>query len=242
MTALDFTRRSSTPELMDIEECGFDDYRTVMAQLAHVNVLSMTHRPTLRFLDDLVDKGLAPADRPLGIVDVASGYGDMLREVDRWATRRGVAVDLAGVDLNPMAARAAAEATPSGRPIRWITDDVFEYRPDRPIDVITSAQFTHHLDDEQVKRFMLWMEATASTGWFISDLHRHKFSYHFFRIWTRVFGYHRLMQYDGPVSISRSFRPDEWHRLVDEAGLGAAGVTVHRHFPFRLCVGRLKTR
>ena len=61
------------------------------------------------------------ADRPLVVVDVGSGYGDMLRRIAIFAEQRGVAVDLIGVDLNPLAATTAARATPPGPPIRYLT-------------------------------------------------------------------------------------------------------------------------
>ena len=44
------------------------------------------------------------------ILDVGSGYGDMLRLIDRWARARSLDVRLLGLDRNPWAARAAERA------------------------------------------------------------------------------------------------------------------------------------
>ena len=101
MAALDFSRRSMTPELMDTEVTGFEEFRDCLIDLERVNFWTMTYRPMMAFLDRLVAAGLVPKDRPLVILDAGSGYGGMLRKIDDWAAKRGIAVDLTGIDLNP---------------------------------------------------------------------------------------------------------------------------------------------
>ena len=161
------SERIMMPELMDSEETDLDTFRACLIDLARVNQLTLAYRPTLNFLDRLFNSGRLPKDRALVIVDVGSGYGDMLRKVDRWAARRGINVKLIGLDLNPWSARSATEATPKNHPIRWVTANVFDFRPDEPIDVIMSSLFTHHLDNASLVRFVAWMEANAGTAWFV---------------------------------------------------------------------------
>jgi SAM-dependent methyltransferase len=187
-------------------------------------------------------EGRLPSDRKLRIVDVGSGYGDLLRRIDRWAARRKVPVDLVGIDLNPWSARAAAEVTAPGRPIRFVTDDVFAYRPRRPIDLVVSSQLAHHLDDEALPRFLAWMEETVRLGWYVADLRRHALPYHFFKLWARLAGWHRFVQHDGPVSIARSLTPEEWRHAVRAAGLDASAVSIARRLPFRIEVSRVRPR
>jgi SAM-dependent methyltransferase len=239
MTAIDFTRRSTADELMDTEPVGFEEFRACLVDLGRVNRLTLAYRPTLAFLDRLVARGL-PRGRPLEVVDVGSGYGDMLRKIDAWAARRGVAVSLTGVDLNPWSRRAAAEATPPGQPITWVTADAFAYAPQSGIDVVLCSLFTHHLSDRLVARFLGWMEANARLGWFVNDLHRHPLPYHVFRRWARLARWHRFVQHDGPVSIARAFATTDWQRLIVEAGLDATAVEIEWWVPFRLSVGRFK--
>lgn len=240
MPVLDFSRRAEIPELMDTEACGFEEFRACLRDLERVNAWTFTYRPLIVFLDRLTKSGALPTDRPLAIVDVGSGYGGMLRRIDRWAGERGIAVDLSGVDLNPWSAKAAAEATPPGRPIRWVTADLFAYRPERGIDLVVSSQFTHHLDDAGLVRFLGWMEETARVGWFIGDLHRHWLPYHFFRLWSRAAGWHRFVRHDGPVSIARAFTGADWRRLLALAGIPGGAARIRWWMPFRLCVERAK--
>src|SRR5580698_3870892 len=106
-TQIDFSRRVSPrelPELMD-GNCSYEDFRDCLRSLETVNRWLRGYRPTLAWLDRL-PLGLRD---PVHTVDVGSGGGDLLRQIARLARRRGIAVRLSGIDLNPYAARAAAE-------------------------------------------------------------------------------------------------------------------------------------
>lgn len=240
VTATDFSRRAATPELMDTEDVAYADFRACLQDLARVNRLTLAYRPTLAFLDNMVASGRAPPGRPLSILDAGCGFGDTLRRIDRWAQRRGVPVRLTGVDLSQHAMRAAAEATPPARPIRWLRADISTCRPEGGIDLIVSSLFAHHLDDRALIGFIAWMEATARIGWFVNDLHRHPLPYHAFRLWAGAARWHRFVRHDGPVSITRAFVPADWHRLLDEAGVPRGAAAVRWRMPFRLCVARLR--
>jgi hypothetical protein len=86
---------------------------------------------------------------------------DLLRAIHSWATRRGLMLVLSGIDLNPRSAIEAVAATPTGtvtRRIAWETGDVFDQAPEPKPDFVVSSQFAHHLTDDQVVAFLLWLE------------------------------------------------------------------------------------
>ena len=238
---MDFSRRSPDTELMDTEPVGAEDFRRCLADLATVNRVTLAHRPTLTFLSRATRRR-PPGPLGTSVLDVAYGHGDMTRAIRRWADRRGLAVALSGVDLNPHSATAARAATPDAMRIDYRTGDVFGFDPDPRPDYVVSSLFTHHLGDADVVRFLQWMERTARLGWFVNDLHRHRLPYEGFRILSRAMRWHRFVQHDGPVSITRAFVPADWDRLLAEAGIdaGPEGARVRRVAPWRLCVARLK--
>lgn len=240
MTTLDFATRVLAPEIMDEQTHPYEEFQACLVDLARMNRLTLAYRPTLAFLDRLVPR--FPHGRPLEIVDVGCGYGDLLREIDAWATRRGVEVSLTGVDLSPWSRRAAVHATAPDRPIRWVTADALQYAPPAGIDVVVSSQFTHHLSDAQVVQFVEWMERTARLAWHVSDLHRHRIPYDLFRTLTSVTKFHPWISHDGCVSIGRAFDRADWCRLVEAAGLDASAVRIEWWVPFRLSVGRRRPR
>lgn len=231
---LDFTRRAALVEWMDDDDVDLKTFDGCLKDLSRVNVVTLAHRPTLNFLRDIAEAGLWPKDRPLRILDVGSGHGDSLRAIDRWAARRGLAVSLTGVDRNPWAASSAAAATPPGRPIRWVTADVFDY--EEPADLILSALFTHHLDDGQLAQFLAWMNQKAIIGWLINDLLRDRVAYFGFSILARLMVWHPFVRHDGPISIRRAFRPGDWRLALKAAQV--EGARIYRCFPFRLCVSK----
>ncbi|HEY0784925.1 MAG TPA: methyltransferase domain-containing protein [Acidobacteriaceae bacterium] len=234
----DFSVRAQLSEHMD-EPCTYDEFRDCLQDLAQVNRLTLAYRPTRIWLDRLLASRNLPGT-PLHIVDVGCGQGDMLRMVARWAQRRGIRVQLTGIDLNPYAARAAAEQTPASMGIEWLSSDAFSYTPPSDIDVVISSLFTHHLADTEIVGFLVWMEAVARKGWFINDLHRGRTAFHVFRVLARAARWHPFVQHDGPVSIRRAFAPADWEHSCAQAGLEPGTVRIEQFWPARLCVGRIR--
>jgi hypothetical protein len=149
-------------------------------------------------------------------------------------------VELTGLDLNPDATAIAAEASGGANRIHWVTADVFSYSARSRPHLIVSSLFTHHLADADVVRFLQWMERNAELGWFINDLSRAPIPYHLFRWFSKVAGLHPFVQHDGPVSIARSFVPEDWQRFCAAAGLDGSDFSIQRFKPARLCVSRRK--
>ncbi|HEX7663627.1 MAG TPA: methyltransferase domain-containing protein [Polyangiaceae bacterium] len=236
---MNFHERLQQDEWMDTEVVPFEEFRACLVDLTRVNRLTLAYRPTLAFFDHLLPR-IEKLGRPLEVVDVGSGYGDMLRAIAEWASKHGVDVSLTGVDMNPWSARAAREATPRGRNIEWVTADAFAYRPPAGIDVVVSSLFTHHLTDDQVVKFLAWSEKSARLGFFVNDLHRHPLPYHFFLRFAKAARFHRFVQHDGPISIARAFEPSDWRRLLAEAGIAQDAAKISWKVPFRLTVERIK--
>jgi len=223
------------PELMD-GDCSYEDFRGCLRSLEQVNRWLLGYRPTIAWL-----KRLPHGWRdPVHIVDVGSGGGDLLRQIAAWARRSGIAVQLTGIDLNPYAARAAAESTAKELRIAWVTGDALVYRPEKPVDIVVSSLMAHHLEDEEIVELLRWMEATAQVGWFINDLERSEWSCRMFGWVVGMVEWHRFVRHDGPVSFRRAFREKDWVRLLAAAEVPREAVTVEHWRPGRLCVGRWK--
>jgi SAM-dependent methyltransferase len=236
---LDFSRRaelSELPELMD-EPCSREVMRACLCDLARVNRWFLAYRPVLTWLDSL---GLRANSGPVRILDVGCGYGDGLRRIEQWATERKIPVELTGCDLNPDTIAIAAEASPATSRIKWIAADVFSNRNQRPLDIVVSSLFTHHLSEPQIVHFLTWMESNAQAGWFINDLSRASIPYRLFKAFAKAANLHPFVQHDGPVSIARAFIPEDWRRMCAAAGLAEPDISIRSFTPARLCVARQK--
>jgi SAM-dependent methyltransferase len=228
---IDLASRVRRDEQMDHPSLDPAVYAAVLNDLARVNAWTFTHRATLAWLDEVA------AGRPaFRLLDVGFGQGDMLRAIAKWARRRGIAVDLVGVDLNPNSEAIARAATPENLPIEYRTGDYLDVPG--PFDLIVSSLVAHHMSDDELDAFLRFMEAEAELGWFVNDLHRLAFPYYGFGLLCRLLRVHPIVREDGQTSIARSFREEDWRAILDRAGLGEGTARIVRRFPFRLCVER----
>ncbi len=235
--AHNFDQRAELTELMD-EPCSYAEFRDCLRDLMRVNRTVFTYRPTLEWLEQF----WGTSQEPLHIVDVGCGAGDMLRRIEQTARKRKVAVRLTGLDRNPYAARAAKEFGRHDNEIDWVTCDMNAYRPAAKVDLVISSLFTHHLADEEIVEFLLWMERVADRGWFVNDLRRGRVPYYAFTLLSNVVHWHRFVRHDGPVSVRRSFSPEDWHAYIRATGLSAQEINIYGKRPGRLCVSRVKPR
>jgi SAM-dependent methyltransferase len=218
--------------------CAYEELRGCLRDIARVNRLTFAYRPTIDWLDH-VYAVMPLQDKPLHIVDVGCGSGDMLRRIHRWAGDRHLPVVLTGIDLNSHAIRAAREVTLPGT-ATFLAGDALEFKPSTGIDLVISSLLTHHLRDGEIVEFLRWMESTARMGWFVNDLHRQAVPYHFFKAISRFTRWHPFVKHDGPVSILRSFRAEDWLALCRAAGLADQAYLIREYWPARLCVARLR--
>lgn len=225
--------RARAEEQMDDPALDPDVYAQVLRDLARVNKVTLAPRPTLDFL-----RRAAAGMERFRLLDIGFGHGDMLRRIARWTRRRGVEVELIGVDLNPRSQRIARAATPAGLAIEYRTGDYREV--EEPLDFVVSSLVAHHMSEAELIHFLRFMEEQAGRGWLINDLHRHAFAFHTYPLLARVLGVHRIVREDGRLSIARAFRPGDWRALLAQAGVPVGAARIVRRFPFRLCVERLR--
>ena len=225
--------RSREAELMDADDLDPATYADVLADLAQVNRLTLSGRPTLNFLA----RALGEAKR-FRLLDVGFGHGDMLRRIARWAQARGIAAELVGIDLNPNSAAVATAATPPEMRIDWRTGDYADLAGGG-FDIVLSSFVAHHMSDDQLIAFLRFMEAESARGWLVNDLHRHRFAHLGFPLLAALMRWHPIVRHDGRLSIARSFRRDDWRDLLARAGVADVARIVRR-FPFRLCVERVR--
>jgi SAM-dependent methyltransferase len=236
----DFSQRASLaeyPELMD-QPCSYEELRDCLRSIASVNRLTRAYRPTLEWLNH-VYRVLPRQSRPVHIVDVGCGFGDMLRRVHDWAEEKRLPVTLTGIDINRDAIRAAREATIPGT-ITFLSGNAHDFQPPQGIDLVINSLVMHHLPNGEIVELLRWMESVARIGWFINDLHRMPLPYRAFRVLSRFTSWHRFVKHDGPVSILRSFREEDWRLLCRAAAIPAEEYIVREYWPARLCVARLR--
>ncbi|WP_428631476.1 methyltransferase domain-containing protein [Sphingopyxis sp.] len=223
-------------EEMDAAELAPARYARVLADLSRINALTLAARPTLGFLDRVAAHGAG--DRPWRILDVGFGSGDMLARIARWGRQRGIALDLAGVDLNPKSL-TVAEARLSGQ-ARLVAGD-YRDLAGQGWDIILSSLVTHHMSGGERTEFLRFMDSEAARGWLVNDLDRQRLPFAGYPLLATLAFVDPIVRRDGQLSVGRSFRRAEWQEMLTDALPDtAARARIFRSFPYRLCVERIR--
>ncbi len=143
-------------------------------------------------------------DRPLRVLDLGSGSGDIPATISRWARRRGRAVTFTCVDCRPAVGEVAEG-------LQRVTADILDYTPEEPHDCAVASMVLHHLRDEQIADLLSRLEQLAPRL-FISDLRRNGITWIAGRLLTVPCP--AGVRHDALLSIRRGFRPGELRRLI----------------------------
>lgn len=224
-------RRNRQPELMDQPELDGRLHAHALRSLSRINWISRTSGSVWRPIWRLA-RGLDRA-QPLRILDVACGGGDVAIGIARRATRAGIAVQVDGCDISPVAVAHAREAAVRARVanVGFFQHDALGATLPAGYDVVTSSLFLHHLDEAHAEQMLRTMALAAGRMVVISDLRRNRVAYLMAWFACRLLTRSPVVRVDGPLSVAAAFTCDEAQRLALRAGL--SGAVLSRYFPER---------
>jgi 2-polyprenyl-3-methyl-5-hydroxy-6-metoxy-1,4-benzoquinol methylase len=221
-------RRHRQPEWMDQPGLNEGEHQRALRGLARVNWLSRSAAlfwPTLR--------AFATRSRPLRVLDVACGGGDVSVTLARLARRQNVPLSLSGCDKSETALRVARQRALSAEiSIDFFEHDVLKEPLPARFDVVICSLFLHHLDETEAVAVLRSMSQAAEQGVLVNDLIRSRSGYWLAVIGTRLLSRSPIVHVDGPLSVAGAFTPDEVLRLSEQAGL--SNVVISRHWPQRM--------
>jgi ubiquinone/menaquinone biosynthesis C-methylase UbiE len=183
-------------------------------------------------------RALAGARATLRVLDVGGGGGDFARHLLGWARRRGQPLRVVVVDAAPDAL-ALARAAAADRDVLLVRAEAgaLPFRAGA-VDVAVAVLLLHHLDPDRATAALREMATVARDGLVVNDLLRTPLSLALVWLATRVFRCHRFSRHDGPLSVRRSYGPDELQRLAARAGLRRLGIRRYPLFGRLLALGR----
>jgi 2-polyprenyl-3-methyl-5-hydroxy-6-metoxy-1,4-benzoquinol methylase len=221
-----------------MDDPGLDPiaHRRALAGLARINGLS---RSTAVLWSPIRELAAKQPERPLRILDVACGSGDVPVGLALKAERAGLRLEIAACDLSPTAVQAgeqAATAARIGDQIRFFTHDVIRDPLPGGYDVITCSLFLHHLSEDDAVTVLRRMKDAAGAMVLVNDLERSRFNY--LAVWLVCHALTRspVVHFDGPASVRSAFTPEEALALASRAGL--SGAMVARRWPCRWLLRR----
>jgi 2-polyprenyl-3-methyl-5-hydroxy-6-metoxy-1,4-benzoquinol methylase len=223
------SHRFRTPEWMDQPGLDAPAHARALRGLARINSWSFS---AATFWPGIVRVARENSGRPVRVLDIATGGGDVPIRLARRAHRAGLDVRIEGCDVSPVAVGLAARAAnAAGVPVRFFPLDVLRSSLPQGYDVLTSSLFLHHLaEGDAVGLLERMAEATRSTI-LINDLLRSRIGYGIAWACCRLLSRSPVVHHDGPVSVRAAFTTAEARRLADRAGLH--GARLERRWPWR---------
>jgi SAM-dependent methyltransferase len=196
-------------------------HASALRAVARVNAVSLA----LPQLWRRVRRYLKTADRPLRILDLATGSGAVPIGLARRARRAGLAVEAAGCDFSPFAvAFARAEARRARVTAEFFEWDLVRQGVPGGYDLIVSTLFLHHLDPEQVVTLLRGCREQAGKAVIISDLLRTRRGLILANIGTRLLSRNPVVCEDGVRSARAAYTLSEMRAFAQGAGMEDARI------------------
>jgi 2-polyprenyl-3-methyl-5-hydroxy-6-metoxy-1,4-benzoquinol methylase len=216
---------------MDQPGLDRDAHHHALDGLRAANAVSRTSQVIWR---GIRDSGVVRTNgRPLRILDIATGGGDVAIGVARLAARQGIAVEMHGCDINATAveyARSVADRAKLSGTKFFQLNALVDPLPEE-YDVLMSTLFFHHLANDDAKQLLGRTAKAAKRCVLVDDLCRSRLGYVFAWAGGRLLTRSPIVHTDGPLSVSAAFTISEFRQLTQEAGLRDAQF--RRHWPQR---------
>lgn len=211
--------RDRVPEIMDRPDLDPAEHSRALAGLARINRFTFA----ARVLAGPIKQLAAELGRPVRVLDVATGSGDLPVQLARLAP-----CVISGCDLSPTAV-AAANARNSW--VEFFQHDILAADPPGRYDAVTCSLFLHHLDDADAVTLLRRMRAAADRLVLVCDLERSWLNYHLVGLACRLLSRSPVVHFDGPASVRSAFTRREAVALAERGGL--TGVTMTSAGPCR---------
>lgn len=223
-------QRLCQPEIMDQPDLKRDHHERALQDLSRVNWWSHSAGILWPPLRDLA-RQVHP--RPLRVLDLATGGGDLPIRLWFKARRAGLPMELAGCDRSAVAIEhAQARATQAGADVAFFVHDVLRGEVLPGYDAIMTSLFLHHQEsDEAALHLLRRMGAMAGRLVLVNDLVRSRMHLALAHLACRLLTSSYVVQTDGPRSVAAAFTIAEVRRLAQSAGL--PGAHVAWRWPFR---------
>lgn len=210
--------RSYQPELLDADDIPTKDLYRNLLELNFINTYLGGHKITLDGVKYFLNTNIRfITDETISIADVGCGGGDNLKAIAQWARKKKFKLQLVGIDIKPDCIAYAQENCKSFPEIKFICSDY--QMVETEFDIIFSALFCHHLNDEELVQYLQWCSEHSLVGFFINDLHRYPLAYHSIKYLTQWFSKSYLVKNDAALSVKRGFLSAEWKEYFEKANI-----------------------
>jgi SAM-dependent methyltransferase len=176
-----------------------------------------------------------PKDRPISILDLATGSGDIPRALIKWGRKHGYTIRYTCLDVNSGILDIARRESKDDSDIEFLQGDARRVeREDGSFDYVTCSMALHHFGPGEAVQILLEMDRLSRYGLVVNDLRRSRLAWLGIWLLTHLLPANRLTRHDGPLSTLRAYTPLEFRELAERAGLRGAKVWKHPFYRMAL--------
>jgi hypothetical protein len=218
-------RRVNTPELLDSVTCPPEEIARSLQDLGRINRWFGGVATTQALIERVAQ---ASGAHRFSLLEVAAGFGDAPRIAAEHLARQGIAVDVTLLD------RARSHL----RGNRAVVADALALPfSNGSFDLVSCSLFAHHLEPDELTRFVQEGLRVSRRALLINDLIRHPLHLALVYAGFALMRSH-VSRVDGVASVRRAYVPGEI-RAILSAGFPPSRrplVEISRHYLFRMGV------
>jgi ubiquinone/menaquinone biosynthesis C-methylase UbiE len=217
-------KRVVTPELLDTDLGTPAEVDETLRDLTRINRWFGGVSTTCRML-----KRVSCTHPELTLLDVGAGSGDVsLSSARQLGSQARVRVTLLDRIPGHMPLNGASRIAGDALALPFL---------DASFDLVTCSLLVHHLEPDQIVRFVNEALRVARIAVLLNDLRRDARHLALMYIGFPFFG--RLTRNDGVASVRRSYTPEEMQSILSQTS--AASVELENHYLFRMGIIAWKT-
>jgi len=206
--------RDLQPEEMDDPQLPEDVHLAALKGLARLNRFTCVAFSVYRRLSKLA----VALRRPIRVLDVATGSGDMPIYWAKRAFRDGLAMHCTGLDISDTALKfATAQGRQARADVQFLQRDVLADRLPTGFDIITCGLFIHHLTPPQISRLLQSMQSAAGHAVVVCDLERTRMNLALVSAAAHGLTRSKIVHRDAARSVRAALTRDEFREIAEVA-------------------------
>ncbi len=226
---MSLAKRLHQAELMDSLDVDTTAHEHALRALSRLNAISFSSQIVWPTLQDLAK---STPDRPLRVLDLACGGGDIVCRLARGAERNQLKIEFHGIDRSPFAIQLARQTAANQRVnVTFEVGEVLHSELPKTFDVVMCSLFLHHLSECDAVELIRRMRVAARRTLLVNDLRRTRLGFALTWFGCQFLTRSHIVHVDGPRSVEGSFTDQEVVDLASRAGCANPRLT--RHWPQR---------
>lgn len=152
------------------------------------------------------------------ILDLATGSGDLPRQVVKFARRSGVTVEIDAIDFQASTLEIARQLSAGFPEIRYHCADIHEFGQAGDYDLVLFSLALHHFSESEAVALLRRCRQLSRRCVLVADLRRSRFARISVDLLTTFVFREAMTRNDARASVARSFSFPEMEQLARAAG------------------------